>query len=171
MMAAGYNNRQFRGAFFIISLALLLPSEAVGMDRVTLRPVVIHRGSPGMTLCPLDKTLDAALNDLKQDIRMSLENILPAAVILCDHCGPGQWHRAAYINMTDPQQQCPSGWTEDTTYNIRACSRSTSCSSSVFATGYQYSKVCGRVVAYQLLSASAFYGSIRHSTVEYNDVW
>ena len=159
---------QCQEAFFIISFALLLPSIAVQMEPPGLSPAVIHDAENGPGMCPSDETLQAALGDLQQDIRMALENILQAEAIR-NRCGPGQWHRAAYINMTNPQQQCPSGWTEFTTSGIRACGRSTSCLGTMFATGRQYSKVCGRVTAYQQSSPDAFhanFGSAIDDTID-----
>ena len=70
----------------------------------------------------------------------------------CD--GEGGWTRVAYLNMSDPSQQCP---TELRLYNeggVRACGRqitsSGSCDSVTFSTnGVSYSQVCGRVIGYQ----------------------
>ena len=39
------------------------------------------------------------------------------------YCGAGQWHRIAFLNMTDPSQQCPSAWREYNTSGVRACGR------------------------------------------------
>ena len=77
------------------------------------------------------------------------------------HCGAGQWHRIAFLNMSDPSQQCPSAWREYNTSGVRACGRpySTegSCSSSTYATdSIQYSRVCGQVIGYQVASPDAF---------------
>ena len=70
----------------------------------------------------------------------------------CD--GEGGWTRVAYLNMSDPSQQCP---TELRLYNesgVRACGRQISdngsCDSVTFSTnGISYSQVCGRVIGYQ----------------------
>ena len=68
-------------------------------------------------------------------------------------CGIG-WTRVAYLDMSDPSQQCP---TELRLYNesgVRACGRqitsSGSCDSVTFSTNsISYSQVCGRVIGYQ----------------------
>ena len=73
----------------------------------------------------------------------------------CD--GEGEWTRVAYLNMSDPSQQCP---TELRLYNeggVRACGRlyssGASCDSVTFSTnGISYSQVCGRVIGYQYVS-------------------
>ena len=76
-------------------------------------------------------------------------------------CGPGDWLRIAYINMTDSSQQCPSAWREYTT-PVRSCGRpvtsSASCPFTMFSVhGYTYSKVCGRAIGYQYSSTDAFH--------------
>ena len=79
--------------------------------------------------------------------------------VYCDmehFCGSeiSGWTRVAYLDMSDPSQQCP---TELRLYNeggVRACGRQTSsgasCDSVTFSTnGVSYSQVCGRVIGYQ----------------------
>ena len=68
-------------------------------------------------------------------------------------CGGPGWRRVAFINMTDPNQDCPQGLNL-TDYPIRSCGRTHTqahdCSSVVFLiNGSQYSQVCGRVTAYR----------------------
>ena len=64
--------------------------------------------------------------------------------------------------MTDPSQQCPSAWREYNTSGVRACGRQPnskgSCSATVFdySISHQYSRVCGRVIGYQVGSPDAF---------------
>ena len=77
----------------------------------------------------------------------------------------GPWTRIAYLNMTDPSQQCPSAWTLQTRSSEprRLCgkrSSGASCESVVYSTfGINYSHVCGRVIAYQYGSPDAFHES------------
>jgi hypothetical protein len=73
-------------------------------------------------------------------------------------CGAGLWWRVAYLDMTEPSQQCPSAWRE---YNeVRACGRPDnsigSCAAVFYFTKRQYSKVCGRIIGYQVASPDAF---------------
>ena len=77
------------------------------------------------------------------------------------HCGAGEWHRVAHLNMSDPTESCPSTWVEYTSDGIRACTRATSpggsCSGTVYPlNNHLYSKVCGRVIGYQFGSPDAF---------------
>ena len=77
------------------------------------------------------------------------------------HCGAGEWHRVAYLNMTDPSQKCPSTWREYSSNNTKVCGRVVntegSCSSTSFPmTSGPYNRVCGRVIGYQVASPDAF---------------
>ena len=62
--------------------------------------------------------------------------------------------RVANFDMSDPDQNCPDGFTQVDSANppLRLCGRPgpTGCSSMVFPTnGIEYSRVCGRVKAYR----------------------
>ena len=78
-------------------------------------------------------------------------------------CGDTRgWRRAVYLDMTDPNTNCPSGWNM-TGYSKRTCGRATdgynSCDSVFFpVSGGPYSQVCGRIRAYQWGLPDAFYG-------------
>ena len=49
-------------------------------------------------MCPSDEARQAGLESIKSDIKMLLNTSLQR-VAINDYCGPGQWHRVAYINM------------------------------------------------------------------------
>ena len=73
------------------------------------------------------------------------------------------WTRVAYLNMTDPSQQCPSTLTLQTRSSEprRLCRRTRSsggsCDLVTYSTfGVNYSRVCGRVVGYQSGVPDAF---------------
>ena len=75
--------------------------------------------------------------------------------------GTGGWRRVVYLNMTDPNTTCPSGWNM-TGYSKRTCGRNSTgfytCSSATFpVSGGEYSRVCGRIKAYQWGGTDAFY--------------
>ena len=76
-------------------------------------------------------------------------------------CGPGLWRRVAYLNMSDPSHQCPPIWREYSANGVRACGRPTnatgpSCYSMYYYSIGSYTKVCGRVIGYQVGSTDAF---------------
>ena len=75
--------------------------------------------------------------------------------------GTGGWRRVVYLDMTDPHTTCPSGWSM-TGYAKRTCGRnstgSRTCDSATFpVSGGEYSRVCGRIKAYQWGATIAFY--------------
>ena len=66
--------------------------------------------------------------------------------------------RAAYLNMTDPTHHCPTGF-RLTSRSKRSCERITTsgCTGLTFAVqSVKYSKVCGKVIAYQYGTVNAF---------------
>ena len=70
----------------------------------------------------------------------------------------GGWTRVAYLNMTDPTQQCPDRWRERRN-PIRTCrrARGSYINSVVFNTsGMFYNRVCGRIIGYQYGTPEAF---------------
>ena len=80
-------------------------------------------------------------------------------------CGPALgWTNVAHLDMSDSSQQCPDNLTLVTT-PIRGCGRTSryyiTCDSVIYPVhGRTYSRVCGRVLAYQTGWASAFYNAI-----------
>ena len=74
--------------------------------------------------------------------------------------GTGEWRRVVYLDMTDPSTTCPSGW-QLTGYSKRTCGRvgiqDLACDSVTFpVSGGEYSRVCGRIKAYQYGQIDAF---------------
>ena len=83
----------------------------------------------------------------------------PAVQVYCDfnrQCGcdgPSTWTRAALLNMSDPNQNCP-GDLFTYTDPVRSCgvaqNTTPSCHSLPYQThGHQYSRVCGRILGFQ----------------------
>ncbi len=62
--------------------------------------------------------------------------------------------------MTNSSQQCPSAWREYDTSEARAYGRQFStkgnCATTQYFAAHQYSKVCGRVIGYQVASPDGF---------------
>ena len=74
--------------------------------------------------------------------------------------GTGGWRRVVYLDVTDPHTTCPSGW-KMTGYAKRTCGKvssgSRNCDSATFpVSGGQYSRICGRIAAYQWGEPDAF---------------
>ena len=77
----------------------------------------------------------------------------------------------AYLNMSDPSVQCPDGWREVQS-PIRTCRRQVDTRiNSVNYTSYgiPYSRVCGRISAYQFGTPEGFLGYTNQSQQTLND--
>ena len=121
-------------------------------------PAKVLQGDGNQT-CPSEEQRDIARNRVKSTTgRLLQESIIPdLQVFLCD--GSPGWRRVAYLNMSNPSQQCPSVWQEITT-PFRVCGRRStraSCEGLTYATGSeQYDQVCGRIIGYQIGHTDAF---------------
>ena len=90
-------------------------------------------------------------------------------------CGEsdGKWMRIAYLNMSDPSEQCPDGWREVQS-PIRTCrrQRNTNINSVNYTShGIPYSRVCGRIVAYQFGTPEGFLGYINQNQRTLDDAY
>ena len=77
--------------------------------------------------------------------------------------GTGGWRRVVYLDMSDPCTctTCPSGW-KLTGYSKRTCGRATdgtnTCDSATFPVRVgEYTRICGRIRAYQYASTDGFW--------------
>ena len=106
--------------------------------------------------CP---TTESARAEIDEDVRTLINTtILPLLELArdqycpCSACGRASgWSRIAYLNMSEPTEQCPPAWQEVTT-PVRACRRriGDGCSSATFSNnGVRYSQVCGRVTGHR----------------------
>ena len=144
-----------------ILFAVLLPACCLSQQQNPLPqafPAVVSEGHEGV--CPSAEESAAIIEDIFDQVMAHLNIIQPP----CPCGGPGQWTRIAHLNLSDPSQQCPSSWSLITT-PVRGCRRSAgfgpACDSVTFAsTGQPYSRVCGRVIAYQKGTPDAFSQSI-----------
>ena len=105
--------------------------------------------------CPSQDKLDIAIQSINKRVLDTVQQIH-----LVPRCGDGLWYRVAYLNMSDPSQQCPSAWREYTSDGIRVYARPNStersCPDTLYPVSHQYSNVCGRVIGYQIGSPDAF---------------
>ena len=138
-------------------------SQQVADDPISIPLHVIKNSDTNGELCPNSDLRMTAYNSLSDDVD---------ELITGRPCrGPG-WRRVAFLNMSDPNQQCPDELAE-TSYSIRTCGRNghtTSCWSVVYTTGSSsYSQVCGRAIAYQYGKNIAFNPSISDSRLTLED--
>ena len=91
----------------------------------------------------------------------------------CCNGSDGNWMLIAYLNMSDPSQQCPHGWREIDS-PIRTCRRqfNTPINSVTYSShGIPYSRVCGRIIAYQFGTPNAFDAYITHNQRTLDDAY
>ena len=98
--------------------------------------------------------------EITAELKELSEYLIPQRGYRCG--GTGGWRRAIYLDMTDPNTECPSGWNL-TDYSKRTCGRASTgqrtCDSVFFpVSGGPYSQVCGRIRAYQWGWSLGFYG-------------
>ena len=89
--------------------------------------------------------------------------------------GTGGWRRAIYLDMTNPNTTCPSGWNM-TEYSKRTCGRATdehnTCDSATFPVrGGEYTRICGRIRAYQWGGTDAFARYFRQKAITIDGVY
>ena len=104
--------------------------------------------------------------DLQDNLTHQLEKIEDDVTYLKIIHGPytcggtGGWRRVAYLDMTNPNTTCPSGWNM-TGYSKRTCGRAIdgtdTCDSATFPVGGEYNKICGKISAYQYVSTDGFH--------------
>ena len=129
-----------------------------------------HKQQTAAELAQLQTSLQSSLTTHTQQVNAKLNNHTrqledmqrDVTNILGPHTcgGTGGWRRVVYLDMTDPSTTCPSGW-QLTGYSKRTCGRasdgSNTCDSVTFpVSGGEYSRVCGRIKAYQLATTDAF---------------
>ena len=141
---------------------------------VRLPPSVINATGQNGPVCPSQNVIDAEIlaqksiveNILQDNCSFNLSYSPP-----CSCAGDGDWTRVAHLNMSDPNQQCPSNWSLITT-PFKGCGRLStswhSCDSVVYPVdGRTYSSVCGRLNAYHIGEVTAFYTQTNDIEVQY----
>ena len=118
-------------------------------------------------LSNITKEMETMRNETKEllsansDVSEELQNLTVAVLKTNSRLGQGYecggtigWRRVVYLDMTDPNTNCPSGWDLTTFGSKRLCDRVSNvgltCDSTLFpVTGGHYTSVCGSVRAYQ----------------------
>ena len=116
--------------------------------------VIESQSNSALKGCPPAEEIQAARDSLKAAVHDILQHVIPM-------CGHGLWHRVAFLNMSDPTQQCPSAWGVYSSNGTRTCARPTNnlCPGVAYSVNHQYSKVCGRIIGYQVGSPDVFVSS------------
>ena len=157
----------------VASFAVLAqPAVAQGADTTLplTYPAQVLQGDGSQT-CPSEEQREIARSEIKNAAQSLLvETVIP--LLQGYSCGGSTgWRCVAYLNMSDPTQQCPSVWQITTPH--RVCGRRStqaSCEGLTYSTGSeQYDQVCGRIIGYQLRTPDAFRGSSRSIDSTYLD--
>ena len=162
----------------VVSFAITAqPAVAQGANTTSPGPLTypgrVMQGVDNQT-CPSEEQQEIARNKVKTATRRLLrESVIPnlqGLDFICD--GSAGWRLVAYLNMSDPYQQCPSTWQEITTPH-RVCGRQSTtgnCEGLTYSTGSeQYDQVCGRIIGYQSGTPDAFTGASQSIDSNYLD--
>ena len=115
--------------------------------------------------CSSQVNIESQLNVTKEEIRNRISDTVNPFLNSSRSCGGSAWTRVAYLNMRYPGSVCPTNWTLHTS-PVRGCGQTqtalNTCDSAFFSVSGQnyYSRVCGRILAYQAGSTDAFHGSV-----------
>ena len=139
---------------------LIRPTTAQGVNSTLplTYPGQVLQGDGSQT-CPSEEQEEVLRNEIDNaTLSLLRESVIP--LLQGYSCGGSAgWRRVAYLNMSNPSQQCPSVWQEITTPH-RVCGRRStggSCEGLNYTTGSeQYNQVCGRIIGYQIGSPNAF---------------
>ena len=113
-----------------------------------------------MTVMTVNSELEQnVLTNVTKELKKTADYVLEH-VTLYECGGTGGWRRVVYLNMTDPNTNCPSGW-QLTSHSKRTCGKIStsdlSCDSVFFpVSGGDYTSVCGSIRAYQYSKADGF---------------
>ena len=120
---------------FLLNIVQLLAAQR-------MVPLQVINGTVGT--CASQHLRDLARQNLSQSVDNIIADIPP--------CSLGQWTRVAYLNMSDPVQQCSSSWKLYSANGVRACGRASGpgCNSQNYTIAQSYNKVCGRIIGYQV---------------------
>ena len=145
---------------FVLYSAKLACGQQYQLPAVTLE-------TPEDSICPPDSDLETARINITSNVSNILQEIA-AEINTVPECGGSGWRRVAFLNMTDPTQQCPDSWRNYTKDSVRACGRQessvSSCSSVEYSPdGLEYTRVCGRITGYQYGSPDGYPASRRYS--------
>ena len=125
-------------------------------DNIRLRALAMSNGNAILNLTSANNMLNAQVMDIRA---VHNQTTKPG------NCGSSShgWKRVAYLNMSNPSEQCPSGFGLYNENGIRACGKRSrynslgrGCKSFQVTTSFYYTEVCGSVIGYQYYSPDGF---------------
>ena len=142
-----------------MATAILLLVAALRLAAVQQPTINLAVIPAGIEAYPSQEELRNNLQKVSKDVQTTLSHLS-----FITKYGDGLWHQVAYLNMSDPLQQCPSAWrlySTNGTNGVRACGRPVtsrqSCPAVHYPTSHQYHRVCGRIIGYQVATPGAFH--------------
>ena len=156
-----YVKKMFASNVFLLTLGFF-STYAAQQDVLPVLLPPVPGSRLGESTCPLPQNVDQVKNDIGSSLDQTVvPELTSRPVCLCG--GAGSWRRIAHLDMSDPNQQCPPNWNLITTSSVRACGGAgQTCVSAIFpSNGMSYSRVCGRIIAYQKGSPDAFGPTVR----------
>ena len=146
-------------SIFLVLLACVsfCAAQQSSIFPVNITQAVVRGQNAGS--CPGQQMLDSQNTATRGEIERIVRDTV-APVINCPCGGPGRWTKVGDLDFSDPTVPCPAGFTLTST-PVRGCGRSSgaapTCNQVMFpVNGQSYSRVCGRVNAYQEGSVDAF---------------
>ena len=139
--------------------------------------------TPEGSICPPASDLEAVRMNISNDVSYILQKIAAGfnqtieeidqndtTTHTVPECGGSGWRRVAFLNMTDPTQQCPDSWREYSQDSVRVCGRQESdigsCSSVDYSPdGLEYTHICGRIIGYQFATPDGYSSSHEYITL------
>ncbi len=137
----------------ILLLSTYICSLSSAQNQSSSSPVLlppIQQTSGDGNICTIDSTVNI---QMRESIARGIEIFeRPCS------CGSSRWTRVAYLNMSEASTTCPSSLSLHST-PIRGCGRRSGpgvCDSVLYPVQHAYSRVCGRIIAYQKGTPDAF---------------
>ena len=151
------NSAKCLAAFMALMNFLLTVKHLTAQPSLPLvsAPRTVERSG---SACPSTQN---ARNEIREEFYTTFEDSIRP--MFCG--GSFGWRRVAFLNTSDPTEQCPAPWREiNATSTLRLCgqqaSSGPSCSSVIYSTsGARYNWVCGRIIGYSFDSPDAFAGA------------
>ena len=98
--------------------------------------------------------------------------------VFCDTSGPcgipGSWMKVVKLDIENQSSTCPKSMCLNTDVKrfCKICTFAPSCSSDIFSTeNVPYSKVCGKIIAYQVGTPNAFFLGLNQTSKSINEIY
>jgi hypothetical protein len=95
----------------LCTIQLLAVQNLIVASETIINPVILPGDGPGS--CATAKSRQDAIASIETAVKMNI-----ADVVSVSECGDGLWYSVSRLDMTDPQQQCPTGWREYTNSSV-----------------------------------------------------